>query len=124
MRATTVFVALVTAFSGSGDSAAAIVAISAPTIEKITTTIAAKIAPTPSGKKPPFAVRLLKSMSWPGQRPKTNSVPSTRKVTMVATLIPANQYSNAPNDATENRLVPVISSMRISESSHSGASNQ
>ena len=82
MRRMTELVALVTAFSGSGDSAAAIVAISAPTIEKMTTTIAAKIAPTPIGKKPPFAVRLLKSMSWPGQRPKDEQRAQDQERTM------------------------------------------
>ena len=43
---------------------------------------------------------------------------------MAATLIPANQNSNSPNEDTENRLVSVISVMRISEISHSGASIQ
>ena len=43
---------------------------------------------------------------------------------MVATLIPANQNSNSPKDDTENRLVAVISTIRHSESSHSGAWNQ
>ena len=41
-----------------GLSAAATVTISAPTIEKITTTMAAKTAPTPFGKNPPCDVRL------------------------------------------------------------------
>ena len=40
MRKITELAALATAFSGSDDSAAAIVAISGPTIEKITVTIA------------------------------------------------------------------------------------
>ena len=43
---------------------------------------------------------------------------------MVATLIPANQNSNSPKDETENRFVAVISSINISDSSHSGAWNQ
>ena len=42
MRETTALVALAIAFSGSSDSAAAIVTISAPTNEKITTTIPLK----------------------------------------------------------------------------------
>ena len=53
IRATTELVALTTARAGSSDSAAAIVAISGPTIEKITTTMLEKMAPTPSGKNPP-----------------------------------------------------------------------
>ena len=67
-----------------------------PTIEKITTTMLEKIAPTPCGRKPPCAVRLLKSKLWPGHRPRTNSAPSTRKTMIAATLMPANQYSNSP----------------------------
>jgi hypothetical protein len=51
MRGTTEFVAF--ARSGSRDSAAAMVAISAPTIEKMTTTTLEKIAPAPLGRKPP-----------------------------------------------------------------------
>ena len=43
---------------------------------------------------------------------------------MVATLIPANQNSNSPKDDTENRFVAVISTIRHSESSQSGAWNQ
>src|ERR687889_129784 len=66
-RRITDWVALAIAFSGSCDSAAATVAISAPTIEKITTTMLEKIAPTPFGRKPPWLVRLLKLRSWFGQ---------------------------------------------------------
>ena len=57
----TELVALAMARSGSSDSAAAMVAISAPTIEKMTTTMPEKIEPTPLGKNPPCAVRLEKS---------------------------------------------------------------
>src|SRR4051794_39392085 len=60
-RKITDWVALAIAFSGSWDSAAATVAISAPTIEKITTTMLEKIAPTPLGKKPPWSYMLLMS---------------------------------------------------------------
>ena len=62
--------ALAIARSGSWDSAAAMVAISAPTIEKITTTMLEKIAPTPCGRKPPCSVRLLKSMRLAGPEPE------------------------------------------------------
>ena len=64
---TTEFVALAIALSGSADSAAAMVAISAPTIEKITMTMLEKIAATPFGKNPPCAVRFEKSRlrAWP-----------------------------------------------------------
>ena len=43
---------------------------------------------------------------------------------IAATLMPANQYSNSPYEPTENRLVAVISTIRTSDSTHSGASNQ
>src|SRR6476469_11014305 len=58
MRVITEVAALETARSGSLDSAAAIVAISAPTIEKMTVTTPAVIASLPLGKNPPCAVRL------------------------------------------------------------------
>ena len=54
IRTITELVALAIALAGSLDSAAAMVAISAPTIEKITTTMLENTAPTPFGKKPPL----------------------------------------------------------------------
>ncbi len=44
--------------------------------------------------------------------------------TIAATLMPANQNSNSPNDETENRLVAVIKIIRIREQNHSGMSIQ
>ena len=41
---------------------------------------------------------------------------------MAATLMPANQNSNSPNELTENRFVAVIKVIRISAESHSGTS--
>src|SRR4029453_14419206 len=96
IRNTTEFVALTMPFSGSSDSAAAIVAISAPTIEKITMTMPENSAPKPLGKKPPCEVRFEKSRSRPGHSPRTNSVPSAMKATIAKTFTPANQYSNSP----------------------------
>ena len=124
MRMMTELVALLMARSGSRDSAAAMVAISAPTIEKITTTTAEKMAPPPFGNRPPCTQRLLKSRSLFGQKPSTKALPRTRNSTIAATLMPANQYSNSPKAPTENRLVRVIRAIRPRESSHSGASNQ
>src|SRR3954454_21566762 len=98
MRKITELVARAMARPGSGDSAAAMVATSAPTMEQITTTMAEKIAPTPSGKKAPWLVRLLKSSDLFGQAPSTNSVPRARKTMIAATLMPANHYSNSPNE--------------------------
>src|SRR3954451_889278 len=119
-RTITDCVALAIAFSGSCDSAAATVAISAPTIENTTTTMLEKIAPAPLGRKPPWSVRLLTSKFWFGHRPMTKSVPRIRKAMMAKTLMPANQYSNSPYDETENRLVAVISAIRTSAKIQSG----
>src|SRR5215211_6305710 len=96
MRKTTEFVAFAIPRSGSADSAAAMVAISAPTIEKTTMTIPETSAPEPWGKNPPCWVRLEKSMLRPGHRPRTNSVPNPMKTMIAKTLMPANQYSNSP----------------------------
>ncbi len=106
--------------SGSSDSAAAIVAISAPTIEKMTTTMAEKIAPTPWGKKPPCTVRLLKSRLRPGHRPRAKSNPTARNTMIAPTLMPANQNSNSPNEDTEKRFVAVIITISTSDSTHRG----
>ena len=124
IRTITEFVALAMALAGSFDSAAAMVAISAPTMEKMTTTIPENTAPIPLGKNPPLLVRLEKSMLLSGQMPRTKSEPMTMNTTIAATLMPANQNSNSPNELTENRLVAVIRTIRISESNHRGASNQ
>src|SRR5690242_4465958 len=120
MRAITELAALATARSGSFDSAAAMVATSAPVIEKITVTTAAVIPQIPKGRNPPCAVRLEKSMDLPGHSPNTYARPIARNTTIAATLIPANQNSNSPNDETENRLVRVIAVRRTRETSHNG----
>jgi hypothetical protein len=109
---------------GSFDSAAAIVAISAQTIEKMTTTMPEKIAPGPLGRNPPCAVRFEKSASRPGQSPITKRLPSARKMMIARTLMPANQYSNSPYDLTENRFVAVIRIISPRASNQSGASTQ
>ncbi len=46
------------------------------------------------------------------------------KTMIAATLMPANQNSNSPNEDTENRFVAVISAIKISDITHSGASIQ
>ena len=71
IRTITELAALATARSGSEDSAAAIVAISGPTIEKMTVTTPTVTALTPCGKKPPCVHRLEKSMFLCGHRPNT-----------------------------------------------------
>ncbi|AGC60928.1 hypothetical protein MULP_00889 [Mycobacterium liflandii 128FXT] len=62
MRAITVLIARCTAYSGSGVSAAAMVMISVPVMEKIAITTVAKTGSTPLGKSPPCEVRLPKSI--------------------------------------------------------------
>src|SRR6187200_2917573 len=104
----TEFAALATARSGSCDSAAAMVATSAPVIEKMTVTIAAVMAHPPLGRNPPCAVRLEKSIDFPGHQPSTYAAPTARKTTMALTLMPANQNSNSPNEDTESRLEIVM----------------
>src|SRR5690349_11056166 len=120
IRRITELAALATAFSGFSDSAAAMVAISAPTIEKMVVTMPTVRTPAPNGRKPPWAVRLEKSIDLCGHNPNTNAVPRIMKMTIAATLIPANQNSNSPNDDTENRFVAVIRTSSTSATSHSG----
>ena len=124
IRRITELAAFATALSGSEDSAAAIVAISAPTIEKITVTTPTVIAMTPSGKNPPWLHRLEKSIDLCGHKPRTKSEPSAMNTMIAATLIPANQNSNSPNDDTENRLVAVIKISSTNADNHSGMSTQ
>src|SRR3546814_4459301 len=54
-----------------------------------------------------------KSADFPGHNPKMNAAPSAMKAMIAATLMPANQNSNSPYDATEKRLVAVIRIMKI-----------
>src|SRR6478735_5859733 len=96
IRMITELVALAIARAGSLDSAAAIVAISAPTIEKMTTTMLVNTALIPFGRNPPLSVRLEKSRLLSGQMPSTNRLPRAMNTTIAATLIPANQNSNSP----------------------------
>src|SRR5215210_5690551 len=121
IRVITELAAFDTARSGSDDSAAAIVAISAPTMEKITVTTPTVTAVTPSGKNPPWDQRLEKSIDLSGHKPNTKSPPRAMNATIAATLMPANQNSNSPNDETENRLVAVIKIIRTREQNHSGS---
>ena len=84
---------------GSGDSAAAMVATSAPTIEKITTTMAAKIAPEPEREEAAMRreVAEVEALVRPQRRART-ARPSPGTATIAATLMPANQNSNSPNE--------------------------
>src|SRR4051795_4032508 len=124
MRVITELAAFDTALSGFADSAAAIVAISAPTMEKMTVTTPTVTAIAPIGKNPPWVHRLEKSSDLCGHRPSTKSEPRPMNTTMAATLMPANQNSNSPKDDTENRFVEVIKIIRTRADSHSGMSIQ
>ena len=90
----TLFVALVTLRPGSSDSAAAIVAISAPTKAKMTITTPDRTAIPPSGAKPSGSVRFVTPPS--PNSPSTNAPVSRMKAMIAATLIEANQNSNSP----------------------------
>ena len=79
---------------------------------------------TPNGKNPPWLHKLEKSIDLFGHKPRTNSEPSAMNTMIAATLIPANQNSNSPNDDTENRLVAVIKISRTNAVNHSGMSIQ
>src|SRR4051812_18025470 len=121
MRHTTDFTALRTAPTGSGDSAAAIVAISAPKNEKTTTKTAENIGATPCGANPPWPVRLASpGESTPGKSPKITAAPSRTNTVIAATLIEANQNSNSPYDFTENKFVPVRTAINTNTHAHCG----
>src|ERR1700722_18886831 len=76
---------------------------------------------TPFGAKPPWAVRLTTLGATPGHRPRTYTAASTKKPTIAATLIEANQNSNSPNDFTETRFVRVSDSSNAKLMNHAGA---
>ena len=76
------------------------------------------------GKKPPCAQRLLEVHRSAGPEPEDEEGGQGQEDHDGATLIPANQYSNSPKEETENRLVAVIATIRMSESSQSGESTQ
>ena len=80
---------------GSSDSAAAIVAISAPTNAKMTITTPVSTLPMPSGAKPPSAVRFDTPPS-PPVSPSTYASARQMNAMIAATLIEANQNSNSP----------------------------
>jgi hypothetical protein len=116
----TAFVALATARSGSADSAAAMVTISAPTKAKMTTTMPERTVMPPCGKNPPCAVRLLSPGESPLPSPSSQPTPIRMKRRIAATLMEANQNSNSPNDRTDHRFVAVSAVMRMRLRSHIG----
>ena len=84
-------------FSGSFDSAAAMVTISVPRKVNMLVSMAPITAPKPLGMKPPLSnSRDTPLTPLPGIKPKMAAAPSARKATMAITLIRANQNSNSP----------------------------
>jgi hypothetical protein len=65
-------------------------------------------------------VRLATLGATPGHRPRTYTPASSKKATIVATLIEANQNSNSPNDPTEMRFVRVSHSSNAKLMNHVG----
>ena len=119
MRQTVDFTAFLTASTGFSDSPAAMVAISAPKKENTTTRMPARTAPGPLGMNPPLPIRLSRpGAGTPGMRPRMAATPKSRKSTIAATLMEANQNSNSPNDFTDPRLVSVSSTIRASAHTH------
>ena len=97
MRQITEFTARVMPFSGSGDSAAAMVTISVPMKENIVTSMAEMIAVYPFGRKPSGSQRWLTPLvSEPGNKPRIATTPIAMNAMMATTLIKANQNSNSP----------------------------
>ena len=115
---------MVTFCSGSPDSAAAIVTISAPTNAKITITTPARICTIPEGAKPSLLVRFERPGESPPPIPNRKPSAIRMNATIATTLMPANQNSNSPNDFTDVRLIPVSSAISPSAISHSGRSTQ
>lgn len=96
MRTASSCVVRATARDGESDSAAAIVAISPPMIANITETTALSTATPPSGRKPPWEVRLLSDAPVSGMAPNSAASMSRTKTMIAATLIEVNQNSNSP----------------------------
>src|SRR5208282_3376376 len=124
MRHTTVEVMRATARAGSADSAAAIVTISAPIIEKNTVTPAASTASGPFGTNPPCAVRLPKVGVFGPMNPHAYEAASAMNTMIAATLIEANQNSNSPYERADIRLTLVMIAIRPMPSAHSGTGSQ
>ena len=96
MRNVTETVMRLMTFAGSSDSAAAMVAISAPTRLNMVEVAAASTTPQPLGTKPLCAVKLLKLGPLPDVMPKAHAAQTRMKTIIAATLIDENQNSNSP----------------------------
>src|SRR5579863_2510518 len=124
MRQTTVETMRATDFAGSVDSAAAIVTISAPIIEKNTVTEPANTATTPKGANPPYCVRLPKVGPVGEAKPKAKAPQIAMNRTIATTLMEANQNSNSPKERADIRFTPAIAAISSEPSCHSGSGIQ
>ena len=121
MRRATVLVIRATTLLGSADSAAAMVAISAPTRAKITLVTPPRTGHSPLGMKPPWATRLEKVGPVGEVTPNTKS-PAIRMKTMIAaTFMDENQNSNSPYERVESRFTPVSAAISATPMAHTGA---
>ncbi len=82
--------------AGSGDSTAAIVAISAPHSENTTLVMPASTASHPNGANPPCEYRLLNVGPAGDVKPSAYAPAIRMNTTIAATLIDENQNSNSP----------------------------
>src|SRR6202166_3128641 len=103
MRQITVVLIRATARPGCADSAAAMVVISAPVMAKNTVGTAASTAIQPCGVKPPWSTRLPKVAPCGEVQPKAYEPAMAMNTRMVATLMAANQKSNAAEESYEIR---------------------
>ncbi len=115
-------VARATARRGSCDSAAAMVAISAPVKKATAGTTPVSTAPRPWGAKPPSTVRLASPGLGvsPSHRPSRKQAPSRMKAQIAAILIEDSQYSNSPNERADTALLSVRTTISARLSAHSG----
>ena len=111
--------AVATLCAGSSDSAAAMVTSSIPPKAKATASKPAAKPGTPLGAK--FSTKLL---VWVSAGPKMSHAPSTKKATMTATLMMANQNSNSPNPRTAPKLTTAKNTTATSAGIHGSTPNQ
>ena len=107
-------------FEGSSDSAAAMVAISAPTRLNMVDVAAASTTPQPLGTKPSCAVKLPKVEPPPEVRPKAHAAQTRMNTMIAATLIDENQNSNSPYARADIRFTAVKIAIRAMPMPSSG----
>src|SRR5262245_8371496 len=100
------------------DSAAAIVAISAPQSENTTVTTPASTATQPSGTKPPSDTRFENVGPVFEVIPSAYAPAMKTNATIAATLMDENQNSNSPYEREDMRFTAVSSAMRMATICH------